>query len=176
MPLLRSAILLASSWPCHQCSHSNDLSRNKKRCSSCQAWRDGLAPLSAKGGASTSGAAASNVGLVNDDATCHNENGPPNNASPLRGGSLTKSRSWTKRKCGGGGGGVGGGGIGKGGALVVKDSSINRAWDRFGEVRGWVKRCPRDHVKEFLVFLDEVAAVGINNCQCLNCTLERLPT
>ena len=50
MPLVvRSAALLALSWPCHQCSHSNDSSRNKKRCSSCRAWRDGLAPLSAKG-------------------------------------------------------------------------------------------------------------------------------
>ena len=88
MPLLRSAL----SWPCHRCSHSNDSNRNKKRCSSCQAWRDGLAPLSAKGGGSTStsGAAASDVGLVDDDATCHDENGPPNYASPHRGGSPTK--------------------------------------------------------------------------------------
>ena len=87
MPLLRSATLLASSWPCQRCSHSNDSSRNKKRCSSCRAWRDGLAPLSAKGGGtSTSGAAASlsDAGLVGDDATCHDENGPPNNASPRR--------------------------------------------------------------------------------------------
>jgi len=58
MPTLQSATLLASSWSCHQCSHSNDLSRNKK------AWRDGLAPLSAKGGTSTLGAVASDVGLV----------------------------------------------------------------------------------------------------------------
>jgi hypothetical protein len=77
----------------HRCSHSNDLSRNKKKCCfSCQAWRNGLAPLSAKGGgtsakdggASTSGGAASDVGLVSDDTTCHDENGPPNNASPRR--------------------------------------------------------------------------------------------
>ena len=60
MPLLRSATLLASSWPCNRCSHLNDSSRNKKCCSSCRAWRDGLAPLSAKGGGtSMSGAAAS---------------------------------------------------------------------------------------------------------------------
>jgi hypothetical protein len=96
MPTLRSDALLASSWLCHQCGHSNDSSKNKKRCSSCRAWRDGLAPLSAKGG--TSGAAASDVGLV-DDATCHDENGPPNNASPRRDdGSPTKSRGGTKRK------------------------------------------------------------------------------
>ena len=60
-----------------------------------QAWRAGLAPLSAKGGGtSTSGAAASDVGLADDDATYCDKNGPPNNdnASPCRDGSLTKSR------------------------------------------------------------------------------------
>jgi hypothetical protein len=107
MPTLRSATLLASPWLCHGCSHSNDSIKNKKCCASCRAWRDGLAPLSAKGGTSTSRAAASNVGLVNaasdiglivDDASCHNENGPPNNPSPCRGGSPTKSRGGTKRK------------------------------------------------------------------------------
>ncbi len=97
MPTLQSATLLTSLWLCHQCSHSNDSSKNKKRCSLCWAWRDGLAPLSAKGG--TSGAAASNVRLVDDNATCHDENGPPNNASPCRDdGSPTKSRGRTKRK------------------------------------------------------------------------------
>jgi len=49
-----------------------------------------LAPLSAKGGMSTLGAAASNVGLVDDNATCQHENGAPNNASPHKGGSLKK--------------------------------------------------------------------------------------
>jgi hypothetical protein len=97
MPLLQSATLIASSWPCHQCSHSNDSRRNKKRCSSCQAWRDGLAPLRAKGGGtSTSGAGASDVGLINNDTTCHDENGPPNNVSPYRDESPTKSRGGTK--------------------------------------------------------------------------------
>jgi hypothetical protein len=86
-----AATLLALSWPCHRCSHWNDSSRNKKRCSSCQALRDGLAPLSAKGGTSTLGAAASSdAGLVGDDATCHNKNGLPNNVSPCRDGSPTK--------------------------------------------------------------------------------------
>jgi hypothetical protein len=96
MPLLQSATLLALSWLCHQCSHSNDSNTNKKCCFLCQALRDGLAPLSAKGGTSTSGAAASNTGLVNNDASCHDKNGPPNNASPCRGGSPTKRG--TKRK------------------------------------------------------------------------------
>ena len=68
--VLQSATLLALSWPCHQCSHLNDLSCNKRRFSLCQSWRDGLAPLSAKGGGtSTLGAAACIVGLVNDNAT-----------------------------------------------------------------------------------------------------------
>jgi hypothetical protein len=93
MPSLQSTTLLASLWPCHRCNHSNDSSRNKKRCFSCQAWRAGLAPLSAKGGGtSTPGAAVSNVGLADDDATYCDKNGPPNNASPCRDGSLTKSR------------------------------------------------------------------------------------
>ncbi len=97
MLLLQSATLLALSWLCHQCSHSNDSTKNKKHCFSCQAWRDGLAPLSAKGGMSTSGAAASNVGLVDDNTSCHDKNGTPNNTSPCRGRSPTKSRE-TKRK------------------------------------------------------------------------------
>ena len=92
MPTPQSTTLLASSWPCHQCSHLNDSSRNKKHCFSCQAWRDGLAPLSAKGGGtSMSRSAVSDVGLIsNDDASCRDENDPPNNASPRRDGSPTK--------------------------------------------------------------------------------------
>ena len=47
----------------------------------------------AGGGRGTSklGAAASDVGLVDDDTTCRDESCPPNNASPHRDGSLTKS-------------------------------------------------------------------------------------
>ena len=47
---------------------------------------------------SMSGAAVANVTLVDDDATCHNKNGLPNNASPCRDGSPMKSRGGTKRK------------------------------------------------------------------------------
>ena len=62
MPTLRSATFLASLWPCHQCSHLNDSSMNKKCCFSCQARKDGLAQLSAKGGStSTSRAAAPDI-------------------------------------------------------------------------------------------------------------------
>jgi hypothetical protein len=46
---------------------------------------------------STSGAAASDVGLDDNVASCHDENGAPNNTSPCRGGIPTKSRG-TKRK------------------------------------------------------------------------------
>ncbi len=97
MPLLQSATLLPSLWLCHRCRHSNDLNTKRKLYFSCQAWMDGLAPLSAKGGTSTLGAAASNVGLVDDNASCHDKNGVPSNAFPCRGGSPTKSRG-TKRK------------------------------------------------------------------------------
>ncbi len=92
----------------------------------CQAWNNGLAPLSAKSG--TSGVAASDIRLVNDDATCLDENGPPNNATPRRGRSLTKSSGGTMRKCGGGGGGVSGGGVDKGGegGVVSGDGSGGR--------------------------------------------------
>ncbi len=48
----------------------NDSSANKKCCSSCWAWRDGLAPLTAKGGGTSklgAAASASDVGLVDDD-------------------------------------------------------------------------------------------------------------
>ena len=62
MPTLRSATFLASLWPCHQCSHLNDSSMNKNCCFSCQARKDGLAQLSAKGGStSTSRAAAPDI-------------------------------------------------------------------------------------------------------------------
>ena len=80
--------LLASSWPCHRCSHSNDSSRNKKCCSSCRAWRDGLAPQ---------GRRYVDVGS-SFVASSTEENGPPNNVSPRRDGSPTKSRGGTKRK------------------------------------------------------------------------------
>jgi hypothetical protein len=90
MPTLQSATLLASSWLCLQCRHSNNSNTNRKHCSSCQAWRDGLAALSAKGNTSTSGAAASDTGLVGDDASCHDKNGVPNIASPCRDGSQPK--------------------------------------------------------------------------------------
>ena len=54
-----------------------------------------LAPLSAKGG--TLGAAASDIGLVNDDASCHDENDAPNNASPPRG-EKEREREWGERE------------------------------------------------------------------------------
>jgi hypothetical protein len=91
MPTLRSATLLASSWLCLvRCSHSNDSNRNKNAAPRVGHGGMGLhlAPLSAKGG--MLGVAASDIGLINDDASCHDENDAPNNASPPRGGSPTK--------------------------------------------------------------------------------------
>ena len=32
-----------SSWQCHSCEHPNET--NRKRCSSCQAWKDGITPM-----------------------------------------------------------------------------------------------------------------------------------
>ena len=32
-----------SSWQCRRCNHSNDM--NRKRCLSCQAWKDGITPM-----------------------------------------------------------------------------------------------------------------------------------
>ena len=46
---LRSAFALAALWQCQRCDCTNDSARNKRRCISCRAWRDGIAPLSATG-------------------------------------------------------------------------------------------------------------------------------
>ena len=46
MPITQSTTG-ASAWKCHRCNHANDTVRNKKRCSSCRSWKDGIAPLSA---------------------------------------------------------------------------------------------------------------------------------
>ena len=46
MPITQSTTG-ASAWKCHRCNHANDTVRNKKRCSSCRSWKDGIALLSA---------------------------------------------------------------------------------------------------------------------------------
>ena len=47
--MLKSASALAALWQCQQCDCINDSAKNKRCCFSCQAWRDGIAPLSAAG-------------------------------------------------------------------------------------------------------------------------------
>ncbi len=97
MPNLPRRVQSPSHPPSIKCQHCDPLPSSPRRghasCSSCRAWRDGLATLSAKGGGtSTSGTASSDVGPVDDDATCRDKNDPPNKASPRRGGSPMKSR------------------------------------------------------------------------------------
>jgi hypothetical protein len=81
---LRLASALGASWQCQQCNCSNDSGKNKRRCFSCRAWRDGIALLSATGTAipdAHGGGCAS---------FCSNKNDAPNNASPCKVGSPTK--------------------------------------------------------------------------------------
>jgi hypothetical protein len=40
MPRAQLATVLALSWQCQRCNQTNDSAKNKKRCCSCQAWRD----------------------------------------------------------------------------------------------------------------------------------------
>jgi len=47
---------------------------------------------------SIKGAAAPDIGFVDDDATFRDKNGPPDNVSPQRDVSRMKSRGGTKRK------------------------------------------------------------------------------
>ena len=46
---LRLVSALAVLWQCQRCDRTNDSAKNKRRCSSCRAWRDGIAPSSAAG-------------------------------------------------------------------------------------------------------------------------------
>ncbi len=93
MPRTRSATILALSWQGKWCSHTNNTTKNKKRCFSCQAWRNGIAPLSmqvdgdvcnkASGVGNVGGNAAGGVrrvGLV----FCSSKNDSTNEASPCK--------------------------------------------------------------------------------------------
>jgi hypothetical protein len=80
---LRSLSTLVASWQCQRCNCTNDSAKSKRRCVSCRAWRDGIAPSSA-------------VGITNADAHggggtsfCFSKNDAPNNASPIKVGSPT---------------------------------------------------------------------------------------
>ena len=39
---LRSASALAALWQCQQCNHTNNSTKNKRRCFLCRVWRDGV--------------------------------------------------------------------------------------------------------------------------------------
>ena len=39
---LRSASALPALWQCQRCDRTNDFTKNKRRCFSCRAWRDGV--------------------------------------------------------------------------------------------------------------------------------------
>ncbi len=105
MPRTQSATILALSWQCQQWCHTNDFVKNKKRCRSCRAWRDGdgIAPLSmrAHGNMCNKAGGVDNVG---SDAAgsvslsfCSCENDSPNKASPCKVGT-SQEKSGEERK------------------------------------------------------------------------------
>jgi hypothetical protein len=66
--MLRSASALPASWQCQRCDCINDSAKNKRRCFSCRAWRDGIAPSSA------AGIAIANAHGGGGTSFCSNEN------------------------------------------------------------------------------------------------------
>ena len=76
--------ILAASWDCRKCGCINDSAKNKRRCFSCRAWRDGKAPLSA------ASIAIADVHRGGGASFCSDENDAPNNASPRKVGSPKK--------------------------------------------------------------------------------------
>jgi hypothetical protein len=81
---LRSASALAASWQCQRCDRINNSAKNKRRCFSCRAWRDGIAPSSA------AGIAIAGAHGGGGTSFCSNENDAPNNASTCKVGSPKK--------------------------------------------------------------------------------------
>jgi len=86
----------ASAWKCHRCNHANDTIRNKKRCSSCRSWKDGIAPLSAsarcvvldnKAGAELRDDVSAGIDIFEDAR----ENDSPNNKNHERTGERRES-------------------------------------------------------------------------------------
>ena len=78
--------ILAASWDCRKCGCINDSAKNKRRCFSCRAWRDGKALLSAASIAIAIADAHGGGGA----SFCSDENDAPNNASPRKVGSPKK--------------------------------------------------------------------------------------
>jgi hypothetical protein len=81
---LRVTSALTASWPCQHCSSNNNSAKNKRRCVSCQAWRDRIAPLSA------TGIAIANAHGGSGTSFCSKENDVLNNTTPRKVGSPTK--------------------------------------------------------------------------------------
>ncbi len=82
--MLRLASALAASWQCQRCNCINDSTKNKRRCFSCRAWRDRIAPLSA------AGIAIADAHRGGSTSFCSNKNDALNNASPCKVGSPKK--------------------------------------------------------------------------------------
>ena len=81
---LKSAFALTALWQCQRCNCTNNSAKSKRRCFSCRAWRDGIAPPSV-------------AGIMIPDAHggggasfCSSKNDAPNNASPRKVGSPKK--------------------------------------------------------------------------------------
>ena len=87
---LRSASALAALWQCQRCGCTNNNAKNKRRCFSCRAWRDGKAPSSA------AGIVIANAHGGGGTSFCPDENDAPNIESPCKVGSPKKRRG--KRK------------------------------------------------------------------------------
>jgi hypothetical protein len=82
--MLRLASALAALRQCQRCDCINDSAKNKRRCFSCQAWRDRIAPLSA------AGIAIADAHGGGGTFFCPNKNNALNNASPCKVGSPNK--------------------------------------------------------------------------------------
>jgi hypothetical protein len=86
--------------------HTNDYTNNKKRCCSCRAWRDRIAPLTTHTHGNVCNKAGG-VGNINCNAAggvarisllfCSSENGSPNKVSPCKVGT-SPDESGEKRK------------------------------------------------------------------------------
>ncbi len=105
--VLRSATTLAALWQCQGCSHTNNSAKNKRRCFSYRAWRDGIVPLSMWNDAFNEAAPTVVVTGCGTSSFCSNENNAPNNSPPGKVGSPTKSgekrqfplKTWVAQCC-----------------------------------------------------------------------------
>ena len=90
---LRSASVLAASWQCQRCGCTNNTAKNKRRCFSCRAWRDGKAPLSAAGIAIADAHGGGGASFCPDENDASNIESPHKVGSPKKRGVKRKSPS-----------------------------------------------------------------------------------